>query len=340
MKVIFSGGGTGGHIYPALAILRKLQELNLLDKVLYVGTNHGLESKIVPDLKIPFKSLNIQGFKRSLSFYNLKTIFLFLKDIVKSRKIIANFHPDIVIGTGGYVCAPIVFEAHQMHIPTLIHEQNSVPGITNKFLAHFVDKIAITFPETESYFPSNKVILTGNPRSQEVSSFQKNDILKSYGLNDNIPTVMVVGGSQGADKMNNSVINAINKFNKCKYQILFVTGASHFQNIISNLKNDTINSNIKIVPYVNNMPKILPNLSLIVSRAGATSIAEITALGIPSILIPSPYVTNNHQVKNAKVLSNHNATKIIYENQLNSDLLFNTINYLMNNEDVRKKIGI
>lgn len=339
MRVIVSGGGTGGHIYPALALISHLREQGLLDDILYVGTQRGLESRIVPAHHIAFKTLELQGFKRSLSLDNLKTITLFLKSIHQAKKIVTEFKPDIVIGTGGYVSAAIVYAAHKLHVPTMIHEQNSVAGVTNKFLSHFVDKIAITFPEVASAFPKQKVVLTGNPRAQQVAMIKPNDRLLEYGLDPKLPTILIVGGSRGAERINQAFIEAAPAFTNRVYQVLFATGQVHFQTVAKQLRDVHLTNNVKVVPYINDMPMILPDLAAIVGRAGATSLAEITALGIPSILIPSPYVTNNHQVKNANSLVKKHAALMITEDQLTGATLLANTDRLMQDGQMRKQMG-
>ncbi|MGR3741968.1 undecaprenyldiphospho-muramoylpentapeptide beta-N-acetylglucosaminyltransferase [Companilactobacillus sp. DQM5] len=347
MRVIVSGGGTGGHIYPAIALINRLKERNVLDEILYVGTENGLESKIVKNLNIPFKTIKIQGFKRSISIENIKTVNLFISSIFKSRKIIKGFKPDIVIGTGGYVSGAIVYAAHTLKIPTIIHEQNSIAGVTNKFLANFVDKIAVSFKEVENEFSQkNKIILTGNPRAQEVVNIKKNDRLKEFNLDPKMPTVLIFGGSRGAEPLNRAVISSIESFEKENYQVLFATGKIHYDYVKEALRNINLKK-VSVVSYIDDMPEILPDIDLIVGRSGATSIAEITALGIPAIFVPSPYVTNDHQTKNAKILSNVNAAKIIEENKLNAASLMSAVNEIMNNKKVHdtmetnsKKLGM
>lgn len=334
MKVIVSGGGTGGHIYPAIALINRLKERNLLDEILYVGTQKGLENKIVKDLGIPFKTIELQGFKRKLSLYNVKTAKLFLSSISISKKIIKEFQPDIVIGTGGYVSSAIVYAAHLMKIPTIIHEQNSIAGVTNKFLANFVDKIAISFEEVSSEFrQKNKLVLTGNPRAQEVIKFKKNTRLSEFGLDSNKPTILIFGGSRGAKPLNQAVMKSIDKLENADFQTLFVTGKIHYDYVSKELMNKDLKK-VAVVPYVDNMPEILPDISIIVGRSGATSIAEITALGIPSVFIPSPYVTHDHQTKNALILKNAGAADIIKESDLNSESLMSVIDRIMNNKEL------
>lgn len=341
MRIIVSGGGTGGHIYPAMALIKRLKERNLIEDVLYVGTEKGLESKIVKNAGLNFKTIEIQGFKRRLTLENAKTIKLFLSSIRKSRKIIKEFKPDVVIGTGGYVSSAIVYAAHTMHIPTVIHEQNTIAGVTNKFLAHFVDKIAIAFTEaTDQFSEKKKIVFTGNPRAQEVIDIKKNDRLKEFDLVPDKDTVMIFGGSRGAKPINQATIDTMDKFVAANYQILFVTGRVHYDNVVKLIDDKYLKSaNVSVLPYIDNMPEILPDIKLIVGRSGATSIAEITALGIPAIFIPSPYVTHDHQTKNAMSVAKVNAAKVIAESELTSEKLFNEINQIMSDETLQKSMS-
>lgn len=330
MKIIVSGGGTGGHIYPALALIRKMKELDSGLEVLYIGTEKGLERKIVEKEGLPFKAIEISGFKRSLSPENFKTIYRFFKSVSDSKKIVKEFQPDVVIGTGGYVCGPIVYAAAKLGVPTLIHEQNSVAGVANKFLARYVDKIAICFDEAASDFPENKVVMTGNPRGEEVVGLGKSNVLESYGLSANQPTLLIFGGSRGALKLNRSLIEAYTEFAEKPYQVLVVTGEVHFEQVKSEIDALGIQSpNVSVQPFVYNMPEIYANVDVVLGRSGATTIAEITALGIPSILVPSPYVTNDHQTKNARSLIQHGAAIALTEEELNGETLIKATDELM-----------
>lgn len=338
MKVLLSGGGTGGHIYPALALIDYIKEQHPETEFLYVGTKKGLESKIVPDKDIPFETIEIQGFRRTLSMDNVKTVTLFIKGIKESKKIIKEFKPDIVIGTGGYVCAPIVYAAHKLKIPTLIHEQNSVAGMTNKFLSRYVDKIGICFPDVATDFPKEKVVLVGNPRAQEVANVGKSDVLMEYGLEPSKKTVVIFGGSRGALTINNGMKEALPLFEKEGYQTLYASGNLYYDEVSQLAENMTC-SHVKVVPYIKNMEHVLANVDLVVGRAGATSLAEITALGLPSILIPSPNVTNDHQTKNANSLVQVNAAKMIRDSELTGAVLVKEVNGIMNNNDVRQEMA-
>ncbi|OEH91169.1 undecaprenyldiphospho-muramoylpentapeptide beta-N-acetylglucosaminyltransferase [Bacillus solimangrovi] len=339
MKVVVSGGGTGGHIYPALAFIRELQKHDQHAEVLYIGTEKGLESRIIGKEDIPFKTIEISGFKRSLSFENVRTVMRFISGTKKSRQYLKEFQPDVVLGTGGYVCGPVVYAATQLKIPTVVHEQNSVPGLTNKFLSRYVDKVALSFNEAGSFFPQQKTLLTGNPRASEVSSQHNDRAKKELGLDVNKPVVLIVGGSRGARPINDAFLKALNEVGKRDYQVLYITGDVHYDEVMKAVKLSNNPKNVVIKPFVYNMPEILGSMDCIVARAGATTLAEITALGLPSILIPSPYVTNNHQEKNARALSDHDAAILRLEQDLNSEQLLADIDKIMLDKDYRFKMS-
>lgn len=333
MRIVVSGGGTGGHIYPALALIREIQKDNKDAEFLYIGTKEGLESKLVPRENIPFKSIHITGFKRKLSFDNVKTVMRFLKGVSHSKKLLKEFKADIVIGTGGYVCGPVVYAATKLGIPSIIHEQNSIPGLTNKFLSRYVDKIGICFEEAKSFFPEEKVVLTGNPRASEVLNQDGVRGRLSVGLKTNIPAVLIFGGSRGARPINEAVTKSLSEFGVKPYQILYVTGDVHYEQVKKEVELVGNPENVVIKPFVHNMPEVLSGIDLCVSRAGATTLAELTSLGIPSILIPSPYVTDNHQEKNARSLSDNGAAKLLLEKDLTSKKLVEEIDDILIDEN-------
>lgn len=329
MKIVVSGGGTGGHIYPALALIREIQKENIDAEFLYIGTEQGLEGNLVPRENIPFKSIHISGFKRKLSVDNIKTIYRFIKGVADSKKMLKEFKADVVIGTGGYVCGPVVYAAAKLGIPTIIHEQNSVPGLTNKFLSRYVNKVAICFEEARSFFPSEKVVFTGNPRASEVLEQDGVKGRLSVGLKLDEPAVLIFGGSRGAKPINEAVVKSLSEFGNKPYQILYITGDVHFNAVLKEVELVGNPTNVIIKPFVHNMPEVLAGIDLTVSRAGATTLAELTSLGIPSILIPSPYVTNNHQEKNALALSEHGAAKLLVEKELTSKKLVEEIDRIL-----------
>jgi UDP-N-acetylglucosamine--N-acetylmuramyl-(pentapeptide) pyrophosphoryl-undecaprenol N-acetylglucosamine transferase len=347
MKIVVSGGGTGGHIYPALALIREIQKQNKDAQFLYIGTSKGLESKIVPRENIDFNSIHITGFQRKLSFENIKTVLRFLKGVKDSKRMLKEFKPDIVIGTGGYVCGPVVYAASKLGIPTIIHEQNSVPGLTNKFLSRYVNKIAICFEEAKEYFPEKKTVFTGNPRASEVIGKDGIRGRLAAGLSTTMPAVLIFGGSRGARPINEAVVKAFAELAEKPYQVLYITGDVHFEEVKKEVELIGNPKNVVIKPFIHNMPEVLAGIDLVVSRAGATTLAEITSLGIPSILVPSPYVTNNHQEKNARSLSDNGAAELLLEKDLNNKSLVHNIDrILLNNENLKemkikaKKMGV
>ncbi|WP_017753632.1 undecaprenyldiphospho-muramoylpentapeptide beta-N-acetylglucosaminyltransferase [Calidifontibacillus oryziterrae] len=340
MKIVVSGGGTGGHIYPAIAFINEVRKHNPEAEFLYIGTKNGLESSIVNRANIPFEAIEISGFKRSLSFENVKTILRFLKGVSISKKYIKQFKPDVVLGTGGYVCGPVVYAAAKLNIPTIIHEQNSVPGLTNKFLSKYVDKVAICFQEAEQFFPRNKVVFTGNPRASEVVGNDRQKGRDVLGFSSTKKIVLIVGGSRGAKPINDAFLEVLPKVGEKQYHVVYVTGEVHYENVKREVDKVGNPSNVIIKPFIHNMPEVLAGIDLIVARAGATTLAEITALGIPSILIPSPYVTNNHQEKNARALSEKGAAIVRLEKEISGAALLTDIDQILLNEEALQQMKV
>ena len=328
MRVIISAGGSGGHIYPALSIIEKIKENEPNSEFLYIGTHNRMEKDIIPKYNIPFESIEIYGFDRKRIMKNFRTVKCFLKSLKKCRKLIKNFNPDVVIGVGGYVTGPVLYSAHKLGYKTFIHEQNSFPGKANNFISNFADKIAVSFPSSIKKFPEYKTVFTGNPCSEnalKVKEANKSD----FNLSDNKKLVLFVMGSLGSSKINDFLINTMSLFNNKEYEILFVTGNSSYEDVIKNKFPD----NVHVVPYIDNMTRIMKKTDVIVSRAGASTLSEIIALNIPSILIPSPYVAENHQFKNALDLIEKDAALLIEEKNLKGDILVRTIDNLINDEE-------
>lgn len=341
MKVLVTGGGTGGHIYPALAFIKYVKKIEPASQFLYVGAKRGMENKILPQTDIPFVSLEIQGFKRKLSLENFKTLQLFFNSVKQAKELLKDFQPDVVIGTGGYVSGAVVYAATRLNIPTIIHEQNSVPGITNKFLARFVDKIGIAFNDASAAFPVKKTVLVGNPRAQEVVGIEPSGLLRQFDLDPAKKTVLIFGGSQGALKINQAVIAALGQFAQKDYQLLYASGERYYKEIKETIgMTKDAYKNISIRPYIKNMTEVMANCDLLVGRAGATSIAEFTGLGLPAILVPSPYVTNDHQTKNAVSLVNAGAAAMIKDSELTEDNLVATVDKIMADEALLKEMAI
>lgn len=351
MRVVLTGGGTGGHIYPALAIGHKIMEINPRSSLLYIGTNRGLESRIVPQQGIPFEAITITGFRRSLSWENVRTIVRFWQGVRRSKELLKKFKPDVVVGTGGYVCGPVVYAASRLGIPTLIHEQNVIPGLTNKFLSRYVNAVAVSFAESVDHFNRCKdVVHSGNPRASEVVLANSEQGFSSLGLKSQTPFVLIVGGSIGAKAINNALVEIVPMMAKLPdVHFVFVTGDRFYEETAKRIEQiqPKLADQMHILPYINNMPEVLSAASLVISRAGASSLAEITALGKPSILIPSPNVTNNHQEANARSLADAGAAVMLLESQLTGDLLFEHIHKIMSDSlhrasmaDASRKLGM
>ena len=333
MKVIMSAGGTGGHIYPALAIISKIKEKEPDSKFLYIGTHDRMEKDIIPAKGIPFESITIYGFSRKKIFKNFRTIKTFYKSYKRCKQLIKEFNPDIVIGVGGYVTGPVIYAAKKLGYKTLIHEQNSVPGKCNLFLNKYADKIAISLPNSKQYFDVNKVEFTGNPCSSSAIDAPVLD-KTTLGFNKNKKLVLFAFGSLGSSKLNDLIIETMNSFKNKDYEILFITGKQEYENVIKN----KFPNNVKVIPYLENTPRIMKSTDLFVSRAGASFLSEIIALNVPSILIPSPYVPDNHQYKNALELKQKNACVLIEEKDLTSDKLVSNIDYILNNDNYRNSL--
>ena len=329
MRVIISAGGTGGHIYPALAILNKIKEKEPDSEFLYIGTHNRMEKDIVPDAGIPFKSIKCYGFNRKKLYKNFKTVYYLLKNKRVCKKIIKDFNPDVVIGVGGYVTVPVLTEAHKLGYKTVIHEQNSVPGKANKMLSNIANLICVSLKNSLNYFPDDKTVFTGNPVSENV--FKLKEITKEeLGIKKNRKLVLFVMGSLGAGTVNEQIVESFAKLSEQDYDVLFITGKGDYDNII---KND-IPANVHVLPYLNGLAGLFKNVDLIVTRAGASTISEIIATKTPSLLIPSPYVPDDHQTKNAMDLVNSHAAYILKENNLNPDSLIENINKIINDDKI------
>lgn len=306
MKIAITAGGTGGHIFPALAIINKIKSHDKNSKFLYFGTTDRMEKDIIPEKGIPYIGIQMKGLNRKNILKNITVLKIYLAAIKKAEVELKKFKPDIVIGVGGYITAPVLVAANHLGIKTIIHEQNSIPGVSNKLLSHFVNKICVSFKESEAYFPKKKTIYTGNPRSEEILSMEKGK-REDFGFNHKSKFIILVMGSLGSLTMTKKMKELIPSFKDKDYQVLVVTGKNYYDDY-KDVKTPT---NVKIVPFYD--AKYMKDADLIITRSGASTIAEVTALLLPSIMIPSPYVTHNHQYKNAKALEDKKACKILEE---------------------------
>ena len=345
MKVLLAGGGTAGHINPALAIAGYIKNKRNDAEFLFIGNRGGMEQRLVPQAGFDIKSITISGFKRSFSpksmLENVKTVSRTFTSSREAKKIIVEFKPDICIGTGGYVSGPVIRTAAKMGIPCIIHEQNAYPGITNKMLAKSVKKVMLAVPDSKKYFDKNvDFVITGNPVRQEILTANKEESRKELGL-DNRPVVLSFGGSLGARKINEAVADLVARSGiDGRYQHIHAYGSygDWFPQLVEEKGTDIADcSNLDIRPYIDNMPTCMAAADLVICRAGAITLSEIQAMGKPAILIPSPNVAENHQYHNAMALVNAGAADIIEEKDLTgAALMRKTDKMLLNPEKLEK----
>lgn len=342
MRVIMSCGGTGGHIYPALAIADTIKMKNPEAEIMFIGTQKGMENEIVSAHGYPIESIPASGFKRKQIWKNFKTVKDVFEGYSQAKAIIKNFKPDLVMGTGGYVCGPVVRAAHKLGIKTAIHEQNAFPGMTNKILSSYADKVFLSFEESAKFFKrDHDIYLTGNPLRRGFVMSDKKVARDRLGIKDNQMVVLCFGGSLGSPRINQLMTKMIEVFNGVEgVAIFFVTGKRHYKEIQDELANSVGNlkDNIRIFEYIENMPEYMGAADVIISRAGALTIAELTACGKPAILIPSPYVTGNHQYFNAKVMSDRGAAVLIEEKDLDDESVIGTISQMRSNSEILKNM--
>lgn len=346
MRVIVTGGGTGGHINPALAIAQKVKNESPDNEILYVGTKNGLESELVPKSGFEFKYVTAKYLRRKLSLENVKTLFASIKGVMEAAKIINEFKPDIVVGTGGYVCGPVVLAASLKKVPTMIHEQNVFPGITNKMLSKVVDVIGISFAEAEKYFPEGavkKLVLVGNPVRKEILSADRRESRMKLNLRPNVVLIYSFGGSGGQLSLNEAIIDVIKKYNGQKnIKIIHVTGKKMYGDFMDNINKEGIilGDNIEILDYMYDAATALSSSDIVIGSAGAITIAEITATGVPSILIPKTYTAENHQEYNARALEKEGAAKVILERDLDGKQLIRAIEEIIENKNVLRTMSL
>ena len=341
-KIIISGGGTGGHIYPAIAIAKKILEISKDSEILFVGAKGRMEMEKVPEEGFEIVGLNVVGIQRSMSINailkNLKFPFLLLKSFNHARKIIKDFQPNIVVGVGGYASGPTLRMAHSLKIPTLIQEQNSYAGLTNKWLSKKTKKICVAYENMNQFFDTNKLVLTGNPVRKDIENLDaKLSEAKTYfKVSKNEKVILVLGGSLGAKSINEGILNSINTINDQPIKLLWQVGKRYFESVENQLNQINI-PNVEALAFIKRMDLAYSLADIVISRAGALSISELTLAGKPSILVPSPNVSEDHQTKNAMSLVNKSAAVLIKDNQ--TDSLLRTAMNLLKDENKLNNIS-
>lgn len=347
MKVIIAAAQTGGHINPGIAIANKIKKENKNAEILFIGTTRGLENDLVPRAGFLLKTIDAYGINRKISIQNLKNMIKTLKGFGEAKKIVKEFNPSLVIGTGGFICGPVLTAAKKYNIPTILHESNAFPGVAVKLLSKKVDTVLLGFQDAKSRLPKAKnIVVTGTPtkvKKVDILQDKKNSIISNLGLDTNLPIVLVFGGSQGAKSINESLIEIIKNKKNTNYQIIWASGPKQYDIIANTLKEKNIDinkiKNVKILPYIYNMEEMMNLADIIISRSGAMTINEIAITGKPAIFIPFPFATENHQEYNAKVLVNVDAAKMILDKELNAESLSKTLNEMLKDKNKLIKMG-
>ena len=348
MKVVIAAAGTGGHINPGIAMANKIMQEEPDSKIIFIGTTRGLENDLVPRAGYELKHIDSYGISRELSIKNIKRLYKTYKSIGEAKKILKDFKPDIVIGTGGYICISVGEAAKRLKIPVILHESNAFPGVAVKLLSKYAEKILLGFEEAKNRLPkANKLVVTGTPtkiKKINYSDQEKKEKLDSIQLKDKkLPIVLVFGGSQGAQSINNAILGIVEQKLNTNYQIIWAAGKGNYEQVKNELatKNIDIDSieNAKILPYIYNMQEMMNIADLVVCRSGAMTISEITILEKPAIFIPFPFAAENHQEYNARVLEKIGAAKIILDKDLNAQILNNQIGSIVANASILQSMG-
>ena len=346
MRIILAGGGTGGHIYPAITIAREFRRRDPQTKILFVGGRRGLEAELIPKEGFQLITLQLEGIPRRISLKVFTSLGLAGKGVWDTFRIMKEFRPDLVIGTGGYVCGPTVMTAHLMGIPTAIQEQNAFPGLTNRVLGKLVKRVFTAYPEASRYFPQSKIRVTGNPiRAEEFSGISRAMAEKSLGIQPNRLNLLVFGGSQSARKINQSLLDNLGKLLRefSNLQVILMTGLKDHAIIEEQVQGLNLppdhRARLFLTPYFYKIADAYSVADLVLARAGAISLAEITCFGIPAFLIPYPFATNNHQEFNARVLEKNQAAQVLLEKDLTPETLGFHLTALLKDAALRSKMA-
>lgn len=338
-KVIISGGGTGGHIFPAISIANALKRKTPSVDILFVGAEGRIEMEKVPAAGYKITGLPVAGFIRKFTFKNVSVLLKLYRSLVKAKMILKEFNPDVVVGVGGYASGPLLRQAGRMQIPSLIQEQNSYAGLTNKLLARKASAICVAYDGMEKYFPENKIIKTGNPVRQGFDNLQsvKNEAITYFELDSNKPVILVLGGSGGAGSINNCLSGNLREISETGYQWIWQSGKNYYENLNGLVRNSGL-ANIKVYNFINRMDFAYSVADIIVTRAGAGTISELCIVGKPVILIPSPNVAEDHQTKNALALAEKKASMIVSDNKVVKELV-NEVVRIAKNDALKKELS-
>jgi UDP-N-acetylglucosamine--N-acetylmuramyl-(pentapeptide) pyrophosphoryl-undecaprenol N-acetylglucosamine transferase len=321
-KIIISGGGTGGHIFPAIAIAREVMARNPDTEILFVGANGRMEMEKVPQAGFRIEGLPVEGLQRRFTLRNILVVFNFFRSLRRAKGILNTFQPDAVVGVGGYASGPVVRAASEKGLPVLLQEQNSYAGITNRFLARKATRICVAYEGMEKYFPAQKIVLTGNPVREDLikTESRKKEAIEYFAFSDEKPVVLVLGGSLGAKTINESIFRNIGEIESSEIRVIWQTGSLYFRDIQQKIQEMPL-KNLFFTDFINRMDLAYAMADVIVSRAGAGTISELCLVGKPVILVPSPNVAEDHQTKNAMALVNKNAAILVRDAEAFTQLI-------------------
>lgn len=336
MRVLFTGGGSGGHIYPGLSLWRYIEQNDPDASLLYVGAKQGLEHTIVPHEGLSFETIQAAPLRRQLSPAVLRTVWKTYSGYRQAKRIIRQFRPDVVVGTGGYVTLPVIYAASAMKVPSVIWEGNAVPGLTNRLCAKKATTVAVCFEGSERTFPEARhVVVTGNPRASEVHEPDAEARIRTrqkYGLKPGNKLILCYAGSRGSESINEALARLYPRFaERSDWQLIHVVGPNLYESL-TDVQKQSLPENVQLQPFIHDMPQLLPQADCVITRAGSSTLAEVCAFGIPAILIPSPYVPANHQEENAKRLSENGAAVLLRERELSEQTLWQELERLLDTD--------
>ncbi|OPL07997.1 MAG: hypothetical protein AVO33_02675 [delta proteobacterium ML8_F1] len=338
MRILLTGGGTGGHVYPALAIKEALESLDKHSEFLYVGTRRGIESRIVPGAGVDFETLEVEGLNKRISIQTFKSLFKLLRSLFEARRILRTYDPDIVIGTGGYVSFPVVFVAGLMKKRIFLHEQNAFPGVANRWLSRYAEKLFLSYPESQAAFriPGDRMAVTGNPVRRDFEFPDREREKLELGLTGK-KVILAFGGSGGALAINELTLSLAGALaDEQDIRLILGSGKRYFESFSEKGRGL---DNLEILEYIDSMPRYMGACDLVIARSGAITLAEIAAMGLPSVLVPSPHVANDHQMKNARVFESAGAAWVVAENEKGLESVPGRIRDLIHSGETLETMG-
>jgi len=338
MKLIIAGGGTGGHLFPGIAIAEEFKGRDTINEVLFVGTEKGIEARVLPKLGWSLRFISAEGIKGKGGFARIRAVLKLVPGFFESIKIIKAFKPEVVIGVGGYASAPLLLAARFSGIRTAVHEQNALPGLTNRMLGKFVDRVFVTFPDSASFFPEGKVVVSGNPLRKEIVEGLQGSVVSGQWSEGKKPTILIFGGSAGAHRINMAVLEMIGQINDPdRWKIIHQTGEKDYKEIKEGYIEADWQADVR--PFIYDMASVYSDADLIICRAGATTVAELAAAGKPAILIPYPFAADDHQRVNAESLVKAGGAMMLLEKELTGERLATEVERLMGDSEMLEKMG-